>query len=294
MQEVVKTISRNQTGLEHQGTKYKYWFDDGLFKVGKVAGENWAEVVSYQLSLLLKIPAAEYIFAEFKIEQEDGIKGTYSKNFILPGQTLINANELLNKKSNGEYDPYVKYHHHNYTFQRAMSLMKVLSLSHSPVENYNPNKQIIGYFLFDVLIANQDRHHENWGFISCPINGFYLAPTYDHGSSLACRMPIDEREKRLASKDLGYQVATFAKKAKSAFHYEGKSLKTYKLAELCVQRFPVESQDWIKQIKSLSAEDFRSMLEFIPDNRMSDIEKEFTLSLLQTNQQYLSGLLKNV
>ncbi|WP_172435571.1 HipA domain-containing protein, partial [Escherichia coli] len=41
----------------------------------------------------------------------------------------------------------------------------------------------VGYLLLDAWIGNTDRHHENWAFISLG-EKIYLAPTYDHASSM--------------------------------------------------------------------------------------------------------------
>ncbi len=40
----------------------------------------------------------------------------------------------------------------------------------------------VGYLMLDAWIANQDRHHENWGAISLN-DGLHLAPTFDHGAA---------------------------------------------------------------------------------------------------------------
>jgi hypothetical protein len=41
----------------------------------------------------------------------------------------------------------------------------------------------VGYVMLDAWIANQDRHHENWGALQD--DQLRLAPTFDHGASLA-------------------------------------------------------------------------------------------------------------
>ena len=41
----------------------------------------------------------------------------------------------------------------------------------------------VGYVLLDAWIANQDRHHENWGALRHG-DELRLAPTFDHGASL--------------------------------------------------------------------------------------------------------------
>jgi hypothetical protein len=199
-----KVVDRKHTSPEHQGTKYKFWLENKLFKEGKVHGENWAEVVAYQLSLLLNIPCAEYSPAELVIDSST-ICGTLSPNFVdyKNGERLINANELLGGWLGNLYDETQRYKHKAYTFNRSVALFKVLKDQIKSNSDYSPIQQFIGYLLLDVLIANQDRHHENWGFISSSDGFLYLAPTYDHGASLACRLSEEERVNRLKAKDEG-------------------------------------------------------------------------------------------
>ena len=285
-----KVINPKDTALEHQGTKCKFWIDKKLFKVGKVHGENWAEILSYQLSKLLRIPSAEYEPVTFILAGES-VRGTLSGNFVGDGERLINANELLSGWLGNEYDQTKRYNHKEYTFSRSLALFKVLKEQVQPKHNLQPVQQMIGYLIFDVLIGNQDRHHENWGFISSSEGALYLAPSYDHGASLACRLSEKERKGRLITQDKGYQIEHFAQKATSAFYGDGgRLLKTYKLAERCIQKYPKESLFWIKKIRGLTQENLLSVVDTLEDDWMSSIEKEFTLKLLQTNQKYLVEL----
>src|SRR5205807_9360721 len=74
----------------------------------------------------------------------------------------------------------------------------------------------IGYVMLDAWIANQDRHHENWGAL-WDGNALRLAPTFDHGAALARNLLDSERAERLATKDRLRTVAAFATKGRSAF-----------------------------------------------------------------------------
>ncbi len=79
-----KIVSKDNQGIEHQGTKEKFWFgekQDKLFKIGKHEGENWAEIVAFHLATLLDIPCAEYMPGSLRKDSQ--IKyGVISQSFI--------------------------------------------------------------------------------------------------------------------------------------------------------------------------------------------------------------------
>lgn len=64
---------------------------------------------------------------------------------------------------------------------------------------------MIGYLVFDALVGNTDRHHQNWGVLwdrralsENPTRfTFQLAPTFDHGSSLGRELTDEARERHL-------------------------------------------------------------------------------------------------
>ncbi len=283
-----KIVSKDNQGIEHQGTKEKFWFgekQDKLFKIGKHEGENWAEIVAFHLATLLDIPCAEYMPGSLRKDSQ--IKyGVISQSFINKedGERLINANELLVKLIK-DYDPDKTYKQRNYTFSQSIALIKLLT----PSLKENPIKQFIGYLIFDVWIGNQDRHSENWGFVATNTKP-YLAPSFDHASSMGCRVGSTEKQERLNTRDTGYSVEAFSSKAKTAMYNNGKILKTYELSELCYKHYPKEYHFWVEKINQVSEQDMVKCFDELPENWMSDIDKKFTIKLLQANQKQLNKL----
>ncbi len=83
----------------------------------------------------------------------------------------------------------------------------------------------VGYLMFDAWIANQDRHHENWGLV-VTLETTHLAPSYDHASSLGSGETDTDREDRLSPSDKRRSVERYVERAVSALmlHLLAKSL----------------------------------------------------------------------
>lgn len=292
MSQNINSVPNENQGTEHQGTKQKFWFgedQDKLFKIGKHQGENWAEIVAYHLAKLLKIPCAKYTTGTYKPNSGKKVNGVISKSFInkKQGDRLINANELLAKLIKN-YDSNKTYQQRNYTFLGSTALIRLINHKLAS-DRYQPIQQFIGYLIFDIWIGNQDRHHENWGFVATSTK-FYLAPSFDHASSMGCRIGEDEKRKRLNTKDAGYSVEAFAKKARTAMYNDDKILKTYQLAKLCYKHHPTEYNFWVEKINAISEQDITGCFAQLPKDWMNDMDKEFTIQLLQANKKELNQL----
>jgi hypothetical protein len=145
-----------------------------------------------------------------------------------------------------------------------------------------------GYLLLDAWIANQDRHHENWAALL--IDGVvHLAPTFDHGASLARNLTEQERHERLVSKDRNRQIPVFARRARSALYVSGaddKALTTVAAWNMFAGRMN-HPNAWLERLRSVELEKVRVVLDRIPPERMSAVCRDFTLRLLEENRRRL-------
>lgn len=154
--------------------------------------------------------------------------------------------------------------------------------------------------LFDCLIGNQDRHDQNWGVILQTGQGeydryWYLAPTFDHASSFACRLNIDEKEKRLNTNDKGFAVEALASKAKTPFYSsEAKRLKTIDALHYSKDYLSskgIALDDWIDYISSTIDRSFiDSIIQRFPDGFINTIEAEFTTRFILSNKERILEL----
>lgn len=278
---------------EQKGTKTKYWLykDDKrfLFKIGRVnTGENWAEKVACELCSLLGLPHALYELAVWKEE-----KGILSETFVPKHGRLIMGNELLADIHN-TYAEQQRYKTQDHTLGRISTLLSrkevLLPLNWQP-----PNKDIenavdvfIGYLLLDAWIANQDRHHENWGIIRH--DNIYLAPTYDHAASMGQNERDNKRKELLTTSDQGRSINSYILKARSAIYLnksERKPLLTVDAFQEFAKKRPKSSKLWLQRLNDISLDQCHSIFKRIPPSEISTTAVQFAMKLLELNKNRL-------
>lgn len=282
--------------MEHQGTKAKFWYIDKkqhiLFKKGKVHGENWAEVIASEMAKFIGLPAAEYYPAEY-----EGEPGVITPSFISGMERLITANELFIKK-NPKYALQPMWKRKDYKLNTSLVLLE--KLQHTPglplTSSYlllRPAEQFVGYLLFDCLIANLDRHDENWGLIHTG-EKLILAPSYDHASSLACREPEKKRIERLTTKDKGFSIENFATKAKTPLRdIHGNAMKTSEVIQHCQKLYGYAYNHWASKFSTLTTDILNTIMDSLPPGWMTEIEKQFTIRLIEINRELIINTAQN-
>ena len=152
----------------------------------------------------------------------------------------------------------------------------------------------VGYLIFDCLIGNQDRHHENWGFI-IGNKSIQLAPSFDHASGVASKVSDKEAKERLNTNDKNRSVEAFCKRAKTPFYNEqGEVLKTFEVVnELCKKPQTKQySLQWIQKISQLTQADYQGILDKIPREFITQNQKDFIKVLLAMNTRLLQEIEK--
>jgi hypothetical protein len=277
---------------EQLGTKTKYWLhiDDRqyLFKIGRPnTGENWAEKVACELCTLLGLPHAHYELAVWKQQ-----KGVLSENIVPPDGRLVPGNELLSE-IHTTYPASQRYQVKDHTLGRILSLLNrpeiLLPLNWTPPGDAIQNAADVfaGYLLLDAWIANQDRHHENWGIIH--FDTIHLAPTYDHAASLGQNEADARRKQRLTIHDQGH-INHYVQKARSAIYLrksDQKPLSTVEVFKRAAARRPEAAKLWQQRLGDITKTQCLSIFERIPDSEISATAIEFAMTLLELNKQRL-------
>ncbi len=290
--------------LEWMGTKEKQWFvgsvkhwsresesDLFLFKAGREGtGENWAEKVASELCLLIGLPHAEYDLAIYK-----GKKGVVTTNFAPLGTRLVLGNEILGRYV-PEYETRRSFRHrqHKLRIVTAYVCDKRIELPLGWEGNDIIDSAIgvfVGYIMLDAWIANQDRHHENWGVIyDMRSLRTHLAPTFDHASSLGRNENDEDRESRLITRDQGRDMHNYVLRARSAFYpsySDPKPLTTIEAFKMVKNTNQKAARYWLEQLNRISPLDTRPILNRIPKEEMSDVTLEFAQKMLELNRERL-------
>jgi hypothetical protein len=171
----------------------------------------------------------------------------------------------------------------------ALRLPAPVWMQHAPVGITTALGVFVGYVMLDAWVANQDRHHQNWGAILD--NGrLYLAPTYDHGASLARNLTDEERKARLQTRDKNQSIEHFATRARSGFYraiQDKKTLLTLDVFHDFARLDPAAAKIWLEKLSGIGSADVDAILAEVPPQRMSPITRQFTSALLSINQRRL-------
>lgn len=307
--EVIQVPLNNLIDDEPMGTKQKFWTElaDGekwLFKFaransGLTTGEDWAEKVAHELGSLIGLPTAQIELATC-----DGRRGTVSKDFTRrrakQGSTAIHAqlthgNELLVKLCDSAYPAAGRFRVSEHTVSRILEILVRPEfrppIDMEEVEDIDCAADVFaGYLLLDAWIGNTDRHHENWGVLNVPEwndQQFYLAPSFDHASSMGRNMSEQECHDRLTTKDRMRTVTHYASRARSAIYQnvsDSKPLSPIAAFRHFAEHRPGASALWQSRLASVSDNVVNGIINSVPATIMGQVTKDFVREFLTVNR----------
>ena len=274
---------------EQLGTKEKFWVRDRndvpwLFKKGRAGtGEDWAEVICSRIADLLRLPHAEY-----KLGDYEGQRGVFTRSVLdaSRGDRLVHGNELIARVAD-HYPKELRGNTAEYTLQRVRQALINPEL---PIVGEAATYTFGGYLVFDCLVGNQDRHHENWAIIIRGDGSAILAPSFDHAAGLACRLSDDERYARLSTRDSGYTVESFARSARTPFHAADSTriqrLSTLEAVKLWNSWFP-QIGEWMNRAALIDSALLLKACDGISEEVMTTVTKKFVTLLVEVNRKRL-------
>jgi len=309
---IIEVDPESAQDMEQLGAKRKFWFRrdaDGpkwLFKADeRVAGaklpdasslvgigEDWSEKVACEICQLLGIPHVHY---EMAVEKGTGVPGVICPNIAAEPRVLVLGNQLmLDRDPAYPTDGEKKYGVREHTVRAVLETVAKLEqppetfCTELPSQIETAVDVFVGYVMLDALIANQDRHHQNWAAIR-EQDRTRLAPTFDHGAALARNEPDPKREQRLRTNDQGFGMAAFAPRARSSFYQDGgkKPISTIEAFQWFAARRTSAAAAWLDRLAAATPRHFEAIVDRVPEGRMSAIAREFTTELLRINRNRL-------
>ena len=152
---------------------------------------------------------------------------------------------------------------------------------------------IAEYLVLDAFIGNTDRHHENWGILwrrtGNTWRGF-VAPSFDHASSLG-RELLDERRERLLAES---RVGGYAEKGRGAIHWsEDKKHgpSPLELVRRAAPLYPDLFRPALEKLKKLAESPVNDLVNCVPDAWISPSARAFAIELTRYNLEQLRRIL---
>lgn len=262
---------------------------------GVEQGEDWAEVVSTRVAELLGVPCAQT-----RLCSRHGRRGSLSLDVTPPGYDLNEGSAVLEAAQVPGYFPHregqpgvdparpgiVRPGH-------SLANIKGVLIDKLPPDDFagpslNGFDVFVGYVILDALIANRDRHEQNWAVLTSRLLNQVdrLAPSYDHGGSLGYNLPDGERRRRV---DDPAALLRWAEGG-TAWRFEHQRRRPLSLVELAQDGItlctPEAAEWWVRRIGRLDLGPVVSALEHgVPG--MSVAAATFVIKLLDLNRRRL-------
>ena len=272
---------------EDLGSKAKVWLrspsgQKWLFKYARREddqAEDWPEKAAAELAVALGIPAATVALAD-----RSGHRGVISLD-VAQGWTLEHGNELLYARD-PSYQLHLPRPDQGYTLDAVREILTTPACSTPPgwvLPSWSAYDVFAGYLVLDALIANQDRHHENWGVLLDEATGRRaLAPSFDHASSLGFMLTDAERRERLTTNDQGRSVSHWAARGRS--HFEGRPGLVALARDALASCSSHAAAVWLDRLRETTTEVWDTILSRLPKSRVSDPARIFASEVLTVNR----------
>jgi len=295
---------KGKAQIEQMGTKPKFWFVNiqdnihWLFKYNRPnTGEDWSEKIASEIAELIGLPHAIVELANCEDQ-----RGVVSKDFTerkTKGH-LVHGNELLTV-IDSDYPTKQFWKVSQHSIDKIIEVLSGdfvrLPSGYSFPSNINTAVDLfLGYLMFDALIGNTDRHHENWGVLARKedlVLHVELAPTFDHASSLGRELEEAKRESLLVGNGYRADVSTYAQRASSAIYLntgDNKPLSTL-TAFVELSNYAPNARDiWLDKLRDIAEDSLKECINRIPKSILSCRSGEFVYQMLLSNRNRLINL----
>jgi hypothetical protein len=287
---------------EWMGTRWKVWLKDPqvegllwLFKAVRCKElpdgsrrcfeEDWAEYLATRLACRLGLPAAPVRLARWS-----RMNGIISRSLLqdddgeVVADSLEHGNELL-QAADPTYDKDQRGHATGYTLDAVLGALDGVGVPPACRPPLSEAGDVFGAILIlDALVANTDRHHENWGAL---VRGSkrWLAPTFDQGTCLGFQGPDDMRLRYLGQTS-GHGMEVWVRRGHSN-HFEGRPGLVELAADALRRVSDAVARHWVEQITAVDLDWWWDTIAAVPEDRMSHPARRFAFEVVRLNRERL-------
>ena len=279
---------------EAMGTRTKFWYRDPdqqinwLFKHPRPnTGEHWAEKIAAEVASVIGIEHAKVELARFQDE-----RGSVTESFATEGRTLYHGNQMLEVTVEGYNPDDRKFHQSHHTLANIWKVIDKVVVE--PEDARQVKHTIAEYTVLDALIGNTDRHHENWGVLAQRKDDEWIgfvAPSFDHASSLG-RELLDTRRDRLLAEN---RVGDYVKKGRGAIYWskdERRGPSPLELVRRAARDYPESFRQTVLKLEGIDESVFHQIVNRVPSNWMTCSARMFAVALLRYNWEQLQEIFR--
>ena len=243
---------------------------------------DWSEKVVWELTKLLKLPAARYELAAV-IDGDKEIPGSISIDCSLVGDEKRYPIEELLVSTMPKYD-----FPEDYTIGNTIKALAKIDVRLPP--NYEVPDGIkdgvdmfVGIVMLDAWIGNSDRHDRNLEIVKSADGSVYLSPVFDNGNSLGATEKPEVRA--------SISVSDYSKRYNEACFTSGeRELTGFDTFEIAARIRPQASIVWLEKLSLITSQQIDRIFEKIPNERISIDARLFAKQLLKYNSYELLNL----
>lgn len=264
-----------------KGNREKVWLKSpdkkqiAMFKLPREnRGEHWAEKLCSEISKVIGFPCADVDLAI-----KDGKVGSLSYFFVNESQGFAHYDC-------GTYFPY------DYDFQKNKGYNFQLIADVLTNEDMD-ERDFLFVILFDALVANGDRHQDNFGITRHErSHKVSISPLYDNSASLGRELTPDKLQKFVNNKNdmLRY---IYKGKSKIGWNERGQVPHFFLVQNMC-KLYPIEMKILFNHLKKLTDKEIKRIIINFPIEILDDLQKEFLANFISKRRDILLKIGENI
>ncbi|MEY8741222.1 HIRAN domain-containing protein [Bacillales bacterium AN1005] len=269
-----ETVSEEHPG--YIGEREKEWLKEPL--TGKLAmfkipredrGEHWAEKLCSELAASLSFPCAKV-----ELAIRDGVYGSLSYFFV--------------EKEKG-YSHFDSGSFFNYTYNDEGRIEYNIEVIEEFLEKSNLFADFLYIVLFDALIANGDRHQDNWGITRHEKEDTVaISPMYDNSASLGRDLSSGNIEKFISS-DSELLRHLFKGKAKIGMK-DKRGANHFALIRFLKSKYPEKFKGLFTSLSNLEDHLVEEIVDMVPEEILDVEYKRVVTKFIQFRRDILLNI----